>query len=131
MFLLSLFAFQETRFTQPGPMFTYIAMALIAAGIIGWLVAVAVGLPRVKQMGPAGRWFALSALCILLFHVHLLVFGVMMGMATVSKTDTGPALKVGFFFNFFVVLGAFCALIGFSKSKPATVNPETDSSTTD
>jgi hypothetical protein len=131
MFSLFLFAFQDTRFTYPGPIFTYIAMGLIAAGIIGWLLAVVVGLPRAKQMGPGGRWFALSALCVLLFHIHLLAFGVILGIATVKKQDPGLAMKVGFFFNAFIVLGAFCALIGFARSKPATVSPQANSSTTD
>ena len=124
MLSLILFAFQDTRFTQPGPMFTYIAMGLIALGLLGWLVVAAVGLPRAKRMGPGGTWFALSAICLLLFNVHLLAFLVMMGMATVNKQDSGPAVKFGFFFNAFVVLGALCALIGFMKSKPAATSTD-------
>jgi hypothetical protein len=131
MLSLFLLVFQDTRFTYPGPIFTYIAMGLIAAGIIGWLLAVVVGFPRIKRMGPGGSWFALSALCILLFHVHLLAFGVILGIATVKKQDPGLAMKVGFFFNAFIVLGAFCALIGFAKSKPATITPKTNSPNTD
>ena len=46
---------------------------LFAAGTIGWLVAAVLGFARARAFGASARWFALSALSMLIFHLYLIV----------------------------------------------------------
>ena len=83
-------------------------VALLAAGLVGWLVAAVVGFAR---GGAAARWFALSALCLLLYHLHLIAFALLGAKAQ----DMEKLLGFGAFFNLFVFLGSLCAIVGFVK----------------
>lgn len=91
--------------------FDTVAFALIALGAVGWLVAAVIGFARARAFGVSARWFALSAICILLFHVQLVV----MVLVAVSFSNFNLVLSVGAFFNLFIVLGAVCAIIGFVR----------------
>jgi hypothetical protein len=124
MLALTLLALQDVRYTQPSSFFTYAVLLLVVLGIVGWLVAVILGFGRIKRFGPAARWFVLSALCVLLFHVHLIVFVVITAVMAAKGGDIAPALKFGFFFNLFIVLGAIFAIMGFNEMKnPAVIAP--------
>src|SRR3954451_23585075 len=105
----------QLRATQPTYFFP-VAVLLLVAGGVGWLIAAVLGFARSPAFGPSARWFSYSAVCLIIYHLHFLLFGVFafMGM-TQSPPDLSTALGIGSFFNLFVVLGAFCAVMGFVK----------------
>jgi hypothetical protein len=114
-FPLLLMLFQQLRATQPGYFF-FVTLVLLIAGGVGWLIAAVLGFARSPAFGPSARWFSYAAVCMIIYHLHFLLFGVFafMGMSQ-SPTDMSLALGVGAFFNLFVVLGAVCAIMGFVK----------------
>jgi hypothetical protein len=84
-------------------------LVLLVGGAAGWLVAAVLGFSRARAFGPSARWFAMSALCLLLYHLQWflwVVFGV-------YEKEVERLLSVGAFFNLFVALGSVCAIIGF------------------
>lgn len=104
---------EETRATPP-VYFIYVLIALLVVGAVGWLVAAVLGFARAPAFGPPIRWFALSAVCMIIYHLHFLVFGILVSVSGgQAGTDFGSALGFGAFFNLFVVLGSVCAIIGF------------------
>lgn len=119
----------ETHATQPG-YFNSVAFTLFATGLVLWLVASVLGFGRARKLGPAARWFARSAVCLLFYHLHLLLIGVVGVVAfRRGQTDYGMMLNVGAFFNLFIVLGALCAIMGFFKLKstaPLKVEEDSD-----
>src|SRR5258705_2345116 len=115
MFLPLLMFFQQLRATPP-TYFLLVVIFLLVAGGVGWLVAAVLGFARAPAFGPSARWFSYAAVCLIIYHLHFLLFGVFvfMGM-TQTPVDMTTALGVGSFFNLFVVLGAFCAIMGFVR----------------
>ncbi len=115
-FPLSLLLLQaQLRATQPG-YFLFVVLVLLIAGGVGWLIAAVLGFARSPAFGPSARWFSYAAVCLIVYHLHFILFGVFVfiGM-TQTPVDLSTALGVGSFFNLFVVLGAFCAIMGFVK----------------
>jgi hypothetical protein len=112
---LLILVFQQLRATQPTYFFIVTLLLLIAGGI-AWLVAAVLGFARSPAFGPSARWFSYAAVCMIIYHLHFLLFGifVFLGMNQTS-VDLSTALGVGAFFNLFVVLGAFCAIMGFIR----------------
>ncbi len=110
-----LILFQQLRATQPTYFFLVTLLLLIAGGV-GWLIAAVLGFARSPAFGPSARWFSYAAVCLIIYHLHFLIFGVFvfLGM-TQSAVDLSMALGVGAFFNLFVVVGAFCAIMGFVR----------------
>jgi hypothetical protein len=106
-----------TRATQPD-FFVPVFLSLFVLGALGWLIAAVVGFGRARSFGTSARWFALSAVCLLIYHLHLLLIGII-GAVEIKRgsQDYGSMLSVGAFFNLFLVLGAVCAIIGFLKLK--------------
>jgi hypothetical protein len=107
--LLLMLQVDQTTFDQP----TYFAPVIIALFVLGTvlsLVAAVLGFARARAFGAATRWFAFAAICLLLFHVHILVFG--FGVVLQNRSIVFPVLT---FFNLFVVLAAFCAIMGFIR----------------
>ena len=88
-----------------------VIIILLAAGTLGWLVAVALGFARARAFGPSTRWFALSALFVLIYHFHLVAFAL---LGSVEK-DVEKLLTFGAFFNVWVVLASVCAVVGFLR----------------
>ncbi len=86
-----------------------------AFGGLGWLIAAVLGFSRARAFGPAIRWFALSAVCLVIFHLHFLLLGILAAFGARNDNDFGSVLSVGAFFNLFVVLGAICSIMGFVK----------------
>jgi hypothetical protein len=82
-------------------------IGLLVAGLVGWLVAAAVGFTR----GASARWFAVSALCLIFYHLHLLAFA----LIGARETNMEKLLGFGSFFNLFVFLGSVFAIVGFLK----------------
>lgn len=112
---LIMLAQAETRATQP-KFFYAVLLFLLITGALGWLVAAVLGFARARAFGASARWFMLSAICLLLYHLHWLVAGVLGAMAASQPDpDLNVMLGVGAFINLFVVLGAICAIMGFVK----------------
>ena len=100
---------QEAEYAAPS-YFKIIVLALLALGIIGWLIAAVLGFARARAFGSSTRWFALSAVCLLLYNLHWVLIGVSFIIAS-----NDAVLAVGQFINLFVVLGAVCAIMGFIR----------------
>ena len=107
--------FQQLRATQP-TFFFLVTLLLLIGGGVGWLIASVLGFARSPAFGPSARWFSYAAVCLTIYHLHFLLFGVfvLLGMNE-NSVDLSMALSVGAFFNLFVVLGAVCAIMGFVK----------------
>ena len=97
--------------------FPWVAFGLLSLGGLGWLIAAALGFARARAFGESPRWFAISAVCLLLYHVQIFVF-VVYG---ISEANQESLLAMGAFFNLFVTLGAVCAIVGFMRMNTARV----------
>jgi uncharacterized membrane protein YhdT len=84
---------------------------LFLLGLVGWLVAAILGFARARAFGSSTRWFALSAVCLLVFHLYLVVFA-WLGL---TETDADKLLSIGSFIVLFPALGALCAIVGFVR----------------
>jgi hypothetical protein len=110
-----LMLFQELRATKPA-YFVIVTLLLLIAGGVGWLIAAVLGFARAPAFGPSARWFSYAAVCLIIYHLHFILFGVFVFMGTTQNSvDMTTAMGVGAFFNLFVVLGAFCAIMGFIR----------------
>lgn len=116
MQLLLLILFQTNiRATEPTYFFPIVLILLIAGGV-GWLIAAVLGFARAPAYGPSARWFSYAAVCLILYHLHFVLFGVVMSVGLMQNSqDLSTALGVGAFFNLFVVLGAVCTIMGFVR----------------
>ncbi|HEX8707655.1 MAG TPA: hypothetical protein VF723_05290 [Pyrinomonadaceae bacterium] len=103
-----LFAQMETRYNAPG-YFSWVLIGLLALGGLGWLVAAVLGFARARAFGASTRWFALAAVCLVIYHLQW----VLLAFAMLSNADM--VLTVGAFFNLFIVAGAVCAIMGFVR----------------
>ncbi|MBC7931264.1 MAG: hypothetical protein H7Z38_11950 [Rubrivivax sp.] len=91
--------------------FPWVAVGLLGVGGLGWLIAAVMGFARARAFGESPRWFAISAVCLLLNQIQWFVFAVY----GLNERNTGSLLAMGAFFNLFVALGAICAIIGFMR----------------
>ena len=91
--------------------FPWVVLGLLGVGGLGWLIAAALGFARARAFGESPRWFAISAVCLLLYHVQWIVFAVY----GINEKNTENIIGVAAFFNLFVALGAVCAIIGFMR----------------
>jgi len=115
MFFPLLMIFQQLRATQP-TYFLIVTLSLLIAGGIAWLIAAVLGFARSPAFGPSARWFSYAAVCLIIYHLHFLLFGIFVVLGTSQNPmDMTTALGVGAFFNLFVVLGAICAIMGFVR----------------
>ena len=106
---MSVLAQNDSTFGAPSYFIpTFLLMFLL--GGVGWLIAAVLGFARARAFGPSARWFSFAAVCMLLFHIQILVVG--FGVVT---SDKSLAMTILTFLNLFVVLGAFCAIIGFIR----------------
>jgi hypothetical protein len=108
MIVSSLVLAQSTEYVAPS-YFNVVLLGLLALGAIGWLVAAVLGFARARAFGPATRWFALSAVALLIYHLQFVL------MVLAANSDRSLLLTIGAFFNLFVVVGAVCAIIGFAR----------------
>ena len=104
----SLIFAQETPFVAPS-YFQIVMLGLFALGGIGWLVAAVLGFARAPAFGPATRWFAIAAVCILLYHIQFVL------TVLIGSSNPSMFLAIGAFFNLFIVIGAICAIMGFIR----------------
>lgn len=113
MVLASVLALQEQAGDQAFRAPTYFApvmLGLLAFGALGWLAAAVLGFTRARAFGSSARWFALSAVCLVIYHLQFLLLG--MGVAS---NDTEVVLGLGAFLNLFVALASVCAIVGFTR----------------
>lgn len=113
--LLMLLQQPQLRATQPTYFFPVVLLLLIAGGV-GWLIAAVLGFARSPAFGPSARWFSYAAVCMIIYHLHFLLFGAfaVLGVSQ-NSVDLSMALGVGAFFNLFIVFGAICAIMGFVR----------------
>jgi len=103
--------------------FPWVVMGLLCVGGLGWLIAAALGFARARAFGESPRWFAISAVCLLLYHVQWFVFAVY----GINEKNSENVVGMAAFFNLFVALGAVCAIIGFMRmNDPRTKVPGGD-----
>jgi ABC-type transport system involved in multi-copper enzyme maturation permease subunit len=115
--LCLLLAQTETHATEPG-YFAPVALILLIAGGLAWLVAAVLGFGRARAFGSHVRWFALAAVCLIIYHLQFLLLGIIaVTEFRRGNNDYGMMLNVGAFFNLFIVIGAVCAIMGFVKMK--------------
>ena len=104
--------------TQPA-FFTLVVAALLILGGIGWLVAAVLGFARAPAFGSPVRWFSYAAVCLIIYHLHFVLFGLLVLAGLTQGSDLNSALGIGAFFNLFVVLGSACMVMGFVRlTKP-------------
>src|SRR5260370_5649617 len=108
--LATFFLLQTGMSAKQPAYFALVFIGLLIIGGIGWLIAAVLGFARARAFGASTRWFSFAAVCLLLFHVHILVFG----FGVVLK-DYNTVFLVLTFFNVFVILAAFCAIMGFIR----------------
>src|SRR5215213_4324484 len=115
MFPLLLVLLQQLRATQP-TFFFLVTLLLLIAGGVGWLIAAVLGFARSPAFGPSARWCSYAAVCLVIYHLHFLLFGIfaVLGISQ-NSIDLSMALGIGAFFSLFVVLGAVCAIMGFVR----------------
>jgi hypothetical protein len=109
IFLITLLAQVESRFNKPS-YFGPVIATMFLLGAVAWLVATVLGFARARAFGSSTRWFTFSAICLLLFHIQFLAVG--FGVLT---NDSNFVFTLLTFFNFFVILGAICSIIGFIR----------------
>ncbi|HEY0545830.1 MAG TPA: hypothetical protein VGC91_10670 [Pyrinomonadaceae bacterium] len=125
---LLLLAQTETRATEPG-YFAPVALILLIAGGLAWLVAAVLGFGRARTFGAPARWFALAAVCLIIYHLQFVLLGVIaITEFKRGNSDYGMMLNVGAFFNLFIIVGAVCAIIGFIKMRTASPAPSSSDS---
>jgi hypothetical protein len=110
--LIMLLQQPQLRATQPNYFFPVVMLLLVGGGV-GWLIAAVLGFARSPAFGPSARWFSYAAVCMIIYHLHFLLFGIfaVLGISQ-NSVDLSMALGVGAFFNLFVVLGSICAIMG-------------------
>src|SRR5688500_13895394 len=107
--MLAMLAQTETTFREPG-YFAPVMLGLLVLGAVAWLIAAVLGFARAPAFGPSARWFSFAAVCLILFHVQYLALG--FGMIS---NDNSLVFTILTFFNFFILLAAFCLIMGFIR----------------
>lgn len=99
----------ETTFREP-TYFAPVMLGMLVLGAVTWLIAAVLGFARARAFGPSARWFSFSAVCLILFHIQFIV----LGLGVLTK-DSSLVFGILSFFNFFILLGAVCAIMGFIR----------------
>ncbi|HEV2883381.1 MAG TPA: hypothetical protein VGW36_00900 [Pyrinomonadaceae bacterium] len=104
-----LLAQAETTFHEPG-YFAPLILGMLLLGTVTWLIAAVLGFARARAFGPSARWFSFAAVCLILFHLQFIV----LALGVLTK-DSQLVFGILSFFNFFIVIGAVCAIMGFIR----------------
>src|SRR5947209_16259332 len=111
MLLTFTYALAQAETTSMPAYFPWIAFGLLGIGGLGWLIAAVLGFARARVFGESPRWFAVSAVCLLLYHLQWFVFAVY----GINERNAENVVGMAAFFNLFVALGAVCAIVGFMR----------------
>jgi hypothetical protein len=106
---IAMFAQVYTAVNKAG-YFIPIFLGMLLLGIVVTLIAAVLAFSRARAFGPSARWFSYATVCLLLFHIQLLAVGL-----GVISNDNNLASNIVAFFNFFIILGAICAIMGFVR----------------
>jgi hypothetical protein len=109
MAVIAMLAQVETSFHEPS-YFAPVMLGMLALGAVAWLIAAVLGFARARAFGSSARWFSFAAVCLILFHLQFIGLG--FGMLT---KDNNLIFNILTFFNFFVVVAAVCAIMGFIR----------------
>ena len=104
-----MFLQSETTFHEPG-YFAPAIMGMFLLGAVVSIVAAVLGFARARAFGPSARWFSFAAVCLILFHIQFLI----LGFGVLTK-DSSLVFGILTFFNFFILLAAACAVMGFIR----------------
>ena len=110
---LAFLMLQDMRANQPS-YFVPVLLGSLVLGGIAWLIAAVLGFARARAFGASTRWFSFAAVCLLLYHVQFILLG-FVAIMSAQQNDFDSVLRLGAFFNVFVLLGAFCAVMGFLR----------------
>ena len=99
----------ETAFREPS-YFAPVMLGMLGLGALSWLIAAVLGFARAKAFGPSARWFSFGAVSLILFHLQFIALG--FGLLT---KDNSLVFGLLTFFNIFVIIAAFCAIMGFIR----------------
>lgn len=114
--LASAYAPAQNVFTYHEPSyFIWVFGLLLIAGVVAWLIATVIGFARARSSGRSTFWFALASACMILYHLHWLALA--FGMASGNENATFMILAL---LNLFIVLGAVCTIVGFTRLKDGT-----------
>src|SRR5437667_7225139 len=115
MFPLATLLLLQTELTAKRPAyFVLVFVGSLVIGGIGWLIASVLGFARARAFGASTRWFSFAAVCLLIYHIQFILLGIVAIMGA-QQNDFDSVLSFGAFFNVFVLLGAFCAIMGFVR----------------
>jgi uncharacterized membrane protein YhdT len=104
-----LLAQAETTFREPS-YFAPVMLGMLVLGAVAWLIAAVLGFARAKAFGASARWFSFAAVSLILFHIQFIV----LGLGVLTK-DSSLIFGILSFFNFFIVIAAICAIMGFIR----------------
>jgi len=104
-----LLAQTETVFREPA-YFLPVSMGMLVLGAVVWLIAAVLGFARAKAFGASARWFSFGAVSLILYHLQFIA----LGYSLLTK-DNSLVFNLLTFFNIFVVIAAFCAIMGFIR----------------
>ena len=111
MFIASLLLLAQVYTTvNKASSFIPIFLGMMLLGIVISLIAAVLGFARARAFGSSVKWFSYAAVCLLLFHIQLLLAGF-----GVISNDTALASSIVAFFNLFIILAAICAIMGFIR----------------
>ena len=99
----------ETTFREPS-YFAPLMLGMLVLGAVASLVAAVLGFARARAFGPSARWFSFAAVSLILFHLQFIV----LGFGALTK-DSQLVFGILSFFNFFILVAAVCAIMGFIK----------------
>lgn len=99
----------ETAFREP-TYFAPVMLGMLFLGAVGWLIAAVLGFARAKAFGASARWFSFAAVSLILYHLQF----VALGFSLLTK-DNSLVFNLLTFFNVFVIIAAFCAIMGFVR----------------
>src|ERR1043165_8079465 len=110
----SLFMLQTGGSAKQPSYFATVLLGSLVLGGVGWLIAAVMGFARARAFGPSARWFSFAAVCLLICHIQFLLLG-FVAVIDAQQNDFDSVLSLGAFFNIFVIVGAFCAIMGFVR----------------
>ena len=112
--MIALLILQEGIKANQPSFFVPVLLGSLVAGGVGWLIAAVLGFARARAFGASTRWFSFAAVFLLLYHIQFVLLGFITILGA-QRNDFDSVLSFGAFFNIFVVLGAFCAIMGFVR----------------
>jgi uncharacterized membrane protein YhdT len=110
MFIASTLMLADVNTFDAPAYFLPVFAGMFLLGLVAWLIAAVLGFARARAFGPSARWFSFAAVCLLLFHIQIIVVGF-----GVISLDKSMALGLVAVLNLFVILGAVCAIMGFIR----------------